>query len=121
MLIRFQGKVQNERASSFLGIFQLAFQLRDGENLEKHFEQELLKNIQWLKEYLKSPKELDHEQNFRAISWFKPEAKEPIKRIRALVSILQEHGYAIDTIKTKDPGNIIYEDGWQIVAKPRKA
>ena len=23
-------------------------------------------------------------------------------------------------IKTEDPGTIIYEDGWQIVAKPRR-
>ena len=36
------------------------------------------------------------------------------------MTILQENGYVIDILKTSDPGTIIYEDGWQVVAKPKK-
>ena len=121
MYIRFQGRIKNERADSYLGIFQLAFQLRDKIDLEKHYEIQLIENLAWLKENLKSPKPLREDQNFRALSWFKPEAQKPLTKIRAIVAILQEHGYVIDVLKTSDPGVIIYEDGWQVVAKPRKS
>jgi len=120
MYLRFQGRIKNERADSYLGIFQIAYELRDSDQIEKHFELELVKNIKWLKMHLKSPKELDYKENFRAISWFNSNALEPLKRIRAIKVILEEYGYIIDTLKTNDPGIIIYEDGWQVVAKPKK-
>ncbi len=120
MYLRFQGRIKNERTNSHLGIFQIAFKLRDSNEIEKHFELELLKNIEWLKKHLKSPKELNEKENFRAIAWFNTRATEPLKRIRKIKAILEEYGYIIDTLKTKDPGIIIYEDGWQVIAKPRK-
>jgi len=98
----------------------MAFELRDSEKIEKHYEDELNKSIEWLKKHLKNPKPLQDKEHFRAISWFHPRAKEPIKRVRKIKAILEEYGYIIDVIKTKDPGIIIYEDGWQVVAKPRK-
>lgn len=120
MYIRFQGRIKNDRTDSFLGIFQLAFQLRDSIDLENYDDVILIENLTWLKENLKSPKPLKEDENFRALSWFKPEAQKPIKRIRAIMTILQENGYVIDILKTSDPGTIIYEDGWQVVAKPKK-
>ncbi len=120
MYIRFQGQRRNETSSSKLGIFQLAFELRDEGNAPKYLETELLRNIQWLKEHLKSPDILGEDVHHRAISWFKPNAKEPIKRVRAIAAILNEHGYSIEQVQTRDPGIVIYEDGHQIIAKPRK-
>jgi hypothetical protein len=120
LYIRFQGRVKNSRANSCLGIFQMAFELRDGQILEKYFEKELVESIDWLKMHLKSPDVLKRGESFRAISWFQPRAKEPLKRIRKIKFILEEHGYIIDTIKTKNPGNVIYEDGWQVIAIPFK-
>ncbi|MEM7359893.1 MAG: hypothetical protein AAF431_12405 [Pseudomonadota bacterium] len=120
MYVRFQGKRQNRKSSSRLGIFQLAFELRDEGDIPKYQEEILLENIAWLKEYLKSPAVLRDEENFRAISWFHPRADEPIKKIREIKVILEEHGYHIDQVTTRDPGEVIYEDGFQIVAKPRK-
>ena len=120
MYIRFQGQKQNSRSSSKLGIFQLAFELRDEGDLPKYVEEELLKNIEWLRMHLKSPKILKDEDHHRAISWFHPRAKEPLKRIRAIKAILEEYGCHIEQVKTKDPGVIIYEDGYQVVAKPAR-
>ena len=120
MYIRFQGQKPNEYADSKLGIFQLAFELRDYGDIPKFQESELIKNIQWLKEHLKSPEILDKDGHHRAISWFKPGAKEPINRARAIASILNEHGYHVEQVQTKDPGLVIYEDGHQVVAKPKR-
>ena len=120
MYIRFQGNRQNETSSSKLGIFQLAFELRDYGDIPKYIEKELLENINWLKQHLKSPDELEKTENYRAISWFHPRAKGPIKRVRVIKAILEEYGYHIEQVTCRDPGEIIYEDGFQIVAKPRK-
>ena len=120
MYLRFQSRIINERTNNYLGIFQIAFKFRDADKLEKPFEIELIKNIEWLKKHLTSPKELEQKENFRAISWFKTRAVKPMKRIRKIKGILEDYGYIIDTLKTKDPGIIIYEDRWQVIAKPRK-
>ena len=66
------------------------------------------------------PKILKKREHRRALSWFKPEASEPIRRMWDLAEILKQHEIEIDVFKTNDPGIIIYEDGWQVVAKPRK-
>ena len=120
MYVRFQGKQQNTTSSSKLGIFQLAFELRDDGDLLRYQEEILLKNIAWLKDHLKSPAILRESGDYRAISWFHHRAKEPIRGIREIKAILEEHGYHIDQITTRDPGEIIYEDEFQEVAKPRK-
>jgi len=49
MYLRFQGRIKNKRTNSFLGIFQLAFELRDSIDLEKHYEAQLIENLAWLK------------------------------------------------------------------------
>ncbi|MEM7283959.1 MAG: hypothetical protein AAF438_20275 [Pseudomonadota bacterium] len=121
MYLRFQGLRQNDRSSSRLGIFQLAFEVLDEGLLPKHAECELLENLGWLRKHLKSPDILDADGHHRAISWFNPRAKEPLRRIRAIKAILEEVGYHIQQVETRDPGVVIYEDGWQVVAKPRKS
>ena len=71
--------------------------------------------------HLKSPACLREPGNSRAISWFHPRALEPIRRVRAIVEIVREHGVQVEQVTTRDPGIVIYEDGWQVVAKPRRA
>ena len=53
-----------------------------------------------------------------AISWFKPEATEHIAKIRKMGVILEDHGYAVEMIKTLNPGYIVYEDEFQAAAIP---
>ena len=118
MYLRFQGKQPNLGTASKLGVFQLAFELRDSRNLPSYAHIELQRNLKWLKMHLKSPNLLMDEEHYRAIAWFKPEAQEPLKRIWAIKAVLEEFGYHIDIIKTANPGKIIYEDGWQVIAKP---
>ncbi len=120
MYIRFQGQRQSDNSPSKLGIFQLAYELRDLGDFPEYAEKELLKNIDWLKMHLKSPKVLREDGHQRAIAWFHPRAMEPLKRIRAIKVILEEYGYHIEQVKINDPGVIIYEDGFQIIAKPYK-
>ena len=118
--IRFQGQKQNETSASKLGIFQLAFELRDEGDLPRYVLTELIENIEWLRANLHSPEILDKDEHHRAISWFLPTAHEPISRVRSMAAILNEYGYHIEQVQARDPGIVIYEDEFQVVAKPRR-
>ncbi len=120
MYIRFQGQKQSDSSSSKLGIFQLAFELRDEGDLPNYLHEILVHDIEWLLKHLQSPKVLEKDEHHRAISWFHPQAREPIERARSIAAILNEHGYHIEQIQTADPGLVIYEDEHQVVAKPRR-
>ena len=120
MYIRFQGKRNNDSSSSKLGIFQLAYELRDNEDTPKYAHDEIQNILSWLDDNMEAPEILDDGKHHRAILWFKAEAKKQIDKIRAMKAILEEFGYHIDQITTKEPGLIIYEDDCQIVAKPKK-
>jgi hypothetical protein len=37
-----------------------------------------------------------------------------------VVAILEAHGIAVELLKTDNPGTIIYEDKWQVIAKPSR-
>jgi hypothetical protein len=120
MYLRFETYRQNETSDTNYGVFQAAMSLSDT-GILKPYEQDILDaNLEWLKMHLKSPACLRDDHHFRAICWFHPRAKKPITKIRVVVEILKEYGILIQMIKTKDPGIIIYEDGWQVVAKQRK-
>lgn len=55
-----------------------------------------------------------------AISWFKVSAKEVISDCRAIVSILEQFGKPVRTITTSQPGEILYEDEYQVVARSER-
>lgn len=120
MYIRFESFRKIETSRSRLGIFQAALELKDSGELRLYDEEVLEENLQWLNTHLKSPKCLSEDHNFRAVCWFHFRAKKPIEKVRAIVEVLKEYGVHIQTVKTKDPGIIIYEDGWQVAAKPHK-
>ena len=118
--VRFQGLKPCVGTPSKIGIFQLAYELKHSSVTAKYDDRQIRRDLKWLGMHLKAPNVLDKDQHFRAICWFKDTAREPLKRIWSMKRILEEYGYWIDVIKTEQPGNIIYEDGWQVVAKPRR-
>ena len=116
--VRFQGLLPNLGTTSKLGIFQLAYQLKYSPETFCYHDHELRQHLDWLEAHLTAPKILERYEHYRAICWFKDSAIEPIKRIWVLKRLLEEYGYWVEQIKTENPGLIIYQDGWQIVAKP---
>jgi len=119
--VRFEGLVQNEGTSSRLGIFQLAHELKDSLQLSTYEENELRRHLEWMDKNLTAPDLLQKREHHRAIFWFKDTAAEPLKRIWAIKQILKEWDIWIDQIKVSKPGVIIYEDEWQVAAKPYRA
>ncbi len=120
MYLRFTTLAKDEQSHSLKGVFQAAFELRDSGRLDDYQEAELNRALDWLKQHLKSPACLHDPENYRAVSWFDPRAVKPMQYVWRIVQVLEDHGVLIQVHKSKDPGIVIYEDGWQVVAKPRR-
>ncbi len=120
MFIRFESFRKNEEADSCLGVFQAAFDLRKSGGLALHEEEWLAEELAWLKMHLISPDILRDEGTQRAISWFKPNAARAIEKVRSIAALLEQHGVLVRMKKTNDPGVVIYEDRWQVVAIPHR-
>ncbi len=116
--VRFQGLMPIRGSSSRRGIFQLAYKLKHSPEIHRYDDHELRQNLSWLEFHLNAPAVLDDREHFRAICWFKDDAREPLKRIWSIKILLEHYGYWIDVVKTRNPGRVIYEDGWQVAAKP---
>jgi hypothetical protein len=100
------------------GIFVAAYKLRDEGDIPTYAREELRSHLQWFNDHLPLPEPLRDRKNERAISWFKTQSQECISRVWSVVQILEENGIAITKITTEDPGHVIYEDDFQIVARP---
>lgn len=118
--VRFQTKIPDPDSGKPGGIFVAAYQLRDSNSLTRDEEAWLMACLAWFKMHLKVPECLSESVNRRAICWFKGDNRNAISRIWDLVAFLKEHDVFVDIIRTRDPGTIVYEDGYQVAAKPRK-
>ncbi len=118
--VRFVVPSLDEESGLLQGVFQAVFSLRDEGQLEKHEDEWLLEDLRWLKMHLKSPACLEDPANRRAICWFHPSARRPIEKVRSIAALLEEKGISVRMLTTRDPGIVVYEDGWQVAAKPRR-
>ena len=53
------------------------------------------------------------------LSWFKPAATEHIGQMHRLKVALEQCGIHVEVLTTRDPGLIVWQDQFQIVAEPR--
>jgi hypothetical protein len=120
VLVRFCILRRDPDSHSDQGVFQAAFKLRDEGVLESFEEEWLERELKWLRMHLPSPDCLRDDGNHRAISWFKQDAKTPIEKIRSIVALLESKGVAVKMITTANPGSVLYEDKYQVVAKARR-
>ncbi len=120
MLVRYTTLETDEQSNALQGIFMAISTLRDKNALATHEEEVALASLRWLGMHLKSPTCLQDPENYRAICWFKDTAKEPLRRVRDLIPILEDHEVHVQMHTTNDPGVLMFVDGWQVVAMPRK-
>lgn len=53
------------------------------------------------------------------LSWFKPTATEHIQRMHSLKTALEACGIHVEVLTSRDPGLVVWQDEYQIVAEPR--
>ena len=78
------------------------------------------RDLNWLSDNLNEPDILSRSGHHRAICWYKDKARAPISVMWSIKQTLESYGYWVDVLKTSDPGLVIYEDGWQVAAKPHR-
>jgi hypothetical protein len=107
-----------------LGIFHALESLRERGELYPHEEDEHSTIRDWFNRHLEKPSRFTaskppfYRKKSKAISWFKDGAREHLTHARSLVAILENHGVAVEMLKTDRVGYIVYEDEFQIVAEP---
>lgn len=82
---------------------------------------EIEQSLAWFAAHLERPRlplSLEGERARQAHCWFRPEADEAIAEARHLARALEGASQPIRAVKTRDPGEIIWEDTQQIVAVP---
>lgn len=120
--IRFAVFEKDDKSGREKGLFAAMSDLVLADRLyqyERELEQEL---YDWFKKNLKVPtvqsSGSNHYKNVNALSWFKSSAKEHIDKFLHYASILESHDIHVIRIVTDKPGNILYEDLFQVAAVP---
>jgi hypothetical protein len=75
--------------------------------------------FRWLNTHLPCPPFTTNHWSADAISWFKASAVEMISKFRELIAILEQHDQPVQMLRTEQPGMILYEDEFQIVAQSK--
>lgn len=88
-------------------------------------ENELNAVLSWFNSHLERPVRFKRstskghdDRDSKGISWFKPTATKHLVQIRRVIAVLEENGWLVSMIKTRNPGYIVYEDDYQVVAEP---
>lgn len=120
MYIRFVVGSDGEDYRWLSGIITEGRLLRDRGKLERHQEIWLEETYEWLNEHLPCPPFRASGWGGEAASWFKDDAKLPIRKMWEIVTLLQEQGVAIRVLRSRKPGKILYEDDYQVLVKEWK-
>lgn len=118
--IRFVQLERDSNSHRKQGILVACHYLLEEGALLPHEEEAVNTHRDWFMEHLPSPSCLRETGNLRALSWFKSTAAEAIDQMWPLVHVLRSHGIDVEMLKTTDPGVIVYEDEWQVVARPKR-
>lgn len=121
MYLRFVVGSDDENAYWLTGVFTEAHLLRDAGHLYRHEVEWLEAMFDWFNEHLPCPpfssKIRSGEWTREAVSWFRDDAGEPLKRIWDIIALLEENGVLVRLVRTDEPGKIVYRDRYQIVAE----
>lgn len=118
MYIRFVILRTDEDSHQKQGVFLIADELMRWAEVSPQDHHVLKMGLEWFNTNLPIPKRLKEHGTERAISWFRPDATEMIGKMRDICRVLEEYGHHVEMLKTRNPGTIIYEDQWQIIAFP---
>ncbi|WP_378730677.1 hypothetical protein [Nocardia brasiliensis] len=120
--IRFQAGVPNRRGR-YPGVFALVNGLSWAGRLSVVEEQYRLHENAWYHAHLVDPSTVDRsvydqKLNPGASAWFKSSALEMIARARGYLMILDAHEIEWTCVDSDNPGEIVYDDAYQTIAKP---
>ncbi len=114
--VRIQGKELAKNTMYAKGIFSMCWQLIQNDVMEEE-DADLYREIDdWFAKNLPWPPQCKNQEP--VVCWFKTEnADEMLKMIRPALWLLERYHHPYFLVYTNDPGEIVYEDHYQIAAK----
>lgn len=125
MYVRFTTPGVVTRARVAPGPFGVASDLWwDGDNQNDPVLIALRRELDWFNQWLPVPSRFGVVARGRrwsdGICWFRDEAREMLAHAEVLVALIAECGVPVERLWTRDPGQLLYRDRWQVVAKPER-
>lgn len=112
---RYRGRLGIE-----VGIFVAVDHLRRAGMLSPSEETQYFDIDDWFLAHLPNPPFYEDGNSIGAVTWFKtPVPREMSERIDALRAILAAHDVDHDVVGSRDPGELVYEDEYQVGVIPR--
>ncbi len=118
--VRFVVGGDDEHHRALTGLITESRLLRDEGNLSPHEVELVNATFDWFNLHLPRPPFKSSDWSRDAVAWFKDHAHEPIRRIRDLAVILDSHGHPVRTLRSRNPGKVLYEDDYQVVVEEWK-
>ena len=82
----------------------------------------LKRELDWFNDTLPVPKRFDVKARGRwwsdGVCWFRDDAREMLAHMEALVCLVTECGVPVERNWSRNPGQLLYRDRWQVVAMP---
>jgi hypothetical protein len=101
------------------GLFRAKRQALDDVELPAWLREQVAAQYEWFSKNLRVPRNRNGGLiDVTGVCWFRAEAREHIAHARQLAWLLAEADHPTEMITTRHPGQILYRDDIQIVAKP---
>ncbi len=124
MFVRFVIHRNDEDSGRRQGLFQAMADLEDSDLLREHEQVQYDEIYEWFRKNLKQPRSFARSSKPHAkrvaLSWLKDSAATHIRKMHAIVLLLQAHGVVVDVLRSERPGYVVYEDEFQVAAEPFK-
>lgn len=114
--LRIQGKELAQNTMQGKGIFSMCMQMIQNEVMEGEDADLYMEIDSWFAENLPWPPQCKRQEP--VICWFKTEnSEEMMKMIRPALWLLERYNHPYYLVYTNTPGEIVYEDHYQVVVK----
>lgn len=114
--VRIQGKELAENTMHAKGIFSMCMKMIQDEIMDQEDEDLYMEIDSWFAENLPWPPQCKRQE--KVVCWFKTEnSDEMMKMIRPALWLLEKYGHPYYLVYTNTPGEIVYEDQYQVAAR----
>lgn len=124
MYLRFTTPGVVTRARVAPGPFRAAYELWRSGDMRDPVVHAIGHEIDWFNQWLPVPSRFDVESKSRrwrdGVCWFRDDAREMVAHAYALAALIEDCGVPTERIWTRDPGQVLYRDPFQVVAKPER-
>ena len=113
--VRIQGKELVENTMQGKGVFSICMQMLRDDVMDEE-DTDLYKEIDdWFAHELPWPEPCKRQE--KVVCWFKTETDTMMKMMQPVMWLLERYNHPYDVVYTNHPGEIVYEDQYQVCCK----